>query len=136
VALVPAGTGVLILAADETEVTGNTFRGNKSYAVGIVALTDFPELFTATERGWDVPVLPDRNRVHGNTYENNGYDPDPGVIDAGFIGADLLWSTSGTGNVWDEAGVRAFPSPLPSSAWPGFVQTAYQRVLNFLAKNL
>lgn len=137
VALVPPGTGLLILAADYTEVTGNTFANNKSYAVGVVALTDFPEFFqSAAEGGWDVPVLSDNNWIHNNTYINNGYDPDPGVIDAGFIGADLLWSTSGTGNRWDEAGVKVFPSPLPASSWPGVLQTAYQRVLNFLAKNL
>jgi parallel beta-helix repeat protein len=137
VSLVPAGTGILILAADSTEVTGNSFRGNKSFAVAIVALSDFPEFFgEAAQKGWDVPVLSDDNWIHANVYEDNGFDPDPGVLEAGFVGADLLWSTSGHGNRWDETGTRAFPSPLPSSAWPGFLRTAYERALNFLAKNL
>jgi len=54
-------------------------------------------------------------------------------IDAGFKGRDLLWSTSGDGNRWDDPGATRFPSPLPSSAWPGFVSRAFGRVLNFLA---
>ncbi len=47
VSMVPDGSGILILSADQTEVTGNTISGNKSYAVGLVALTDFPEFFGA-----------------------------------------------------------------------------------------
>jgi len=34
---------------------------------------------------------------------------------------------------WDDPGATRFPSPLPSSAWPGFVSRAFGRVLNFLA---
>jgi hypothetical protein len=113
-------------------VTGNTFKGNKSFAAAIVALTDFAEFF-GNRTEWDVPVMPEDNWIHDNTYINNGYDPDPGVIEAGFKGADLLWSTAGSGNRWDEAAASKFPSPLPSSAWPGFIRRAYWRVLNFLA---
>jgi cytochrome c peroxidase len=131
----PAGTGVLIVAADRTEITGNTFTNNKSYAVGMVALTDFAYLFqNRTE--WDVPVLPEGNWIHGNTYNHNGYDPDPVVIKAGFKGADLLWSAQGDGNRWDDASATQFPSPLPSSAWPAFIRRAYWRILNFLATKL
>jgi parallel beta-helix repeat protein len=130
--LVPDGTGLLILSADTTEVTGNTFAGNKSFAVAIVAMTDFPGFFGEAQ-GWDVPVVPEGNWIHDNVYTNNGYDPDPEVIEAGFVGADLLWSTAGPGNRWDEQGVKAFPPVLPSSAWPVFLQRAYWRVLNFAA---
>ncbi len=140
VSLVPSGTGMLILASDTTEVTGNLFKGNKSTAIGIIALTDLGEnaFFgpDTEKRGWDVPVRPDGNWIHGNTYENNAYDPDQAVLDFGFQGADLLWSTTGADNRWDEPGATAFPSPLPSSAWPGFLRTAYQRVLNFLVNNV
>jgi parallel beta-helix repeat protein len=130
--LVPDGSGLLILSADRTEVTGNTFSGNKSFAVGLVALTDFPGFF-GDNPAWDIPVIPEGNRVHNNIYVNNGYDPDPEVIEAGFVGADLLWSTAGAGNTWDEAEARRFPPLLPSSRWPGFAQRAYWRVLNFVA---
>lgn len=131
VALVPPGTGLLIISADTTEVTGNTFKDNKSLAVGIVAVTDFPNFFDQAQ--WDIPVLPEHNWIHGNTYINNGYDPDPGVIDAGFKGRDLLWSTAGDGNRWDETGATMYPEPLPSSGWPAFARRAFWRVINFLA---
>ena len=131
VALVPPGTGLLIISADTTDVTGNTFKDNKSLAIGIVAVTDFPNFFNQAK--WDIPVLPENNWIHGNTYINNGYEPDPGVIDAGFKGRDLLWSTAGDGNRGDETGVTMYPEPLPSSSWPAFVRRAFWRVINFLA---
>jgi cytochrome c peroxidase len=130
--LVPAGTGVLIISADSTEVTANTLRGNKSFAVGLVALTDFPKFF-ANVKLWDIPTVPENNWIHDNTFDNNGYDPDPEVISSGFKGRDLLWSTAGTGNRWDEPTGTRYPAPLPSSSWPGFIQRAYSRALNYLA---
>lgn len=132
VSLVPEGSGILILSADETEVTGNTISGNKSFAVGLVALTDFPDFF-GEKTAWDIPVVPENNWVHANTYTNNGYDPSPDIIEAGFIGADLLWSTAGPGNRWDDPQASRYPSPLPASSWPDFVQRAFWRSLNFLA---
>ena len=131
VALVPSGTGLLIISADTTDVTGNTFKDNKSVAVGIVAVTDFPNFFN--QANWDIPVLPENNWIHGNTYIHNGYDPDPEVIEAGFKGRDLLWSTAGDGNQWDETGATMYPEPLPSSSWPVFARRAFWRVINFLA---
>ena len=124
-------TGILIMSADTTEITGNTFSGNKSFAIGLVAISDFPEFFGTPANGWDIPTRPDGNWIHGNTYTNNGYDPDPEVVDAGFIGADLLWSTTGTGNRWDEPAATRFPPLLPGPGWPDFLQRAYQRILNF-----
>jgi parallel beta-helix repeat protein len=132
VRVVPPGAGLLIISADSTEVTANAFQGNKSFAVGIVALTDFPQFFPKI-RVWDVPTAPEDNWIHGNTFDHNGYDPDPEVISAGFKGRDLLWSTAGSGNHWDEPTATRYPSPLPSSAWPDFAQRAYWRILSFLA---
>jgi len=132
VALVPAGTGLLIMSADTTDVTGNVFKDNKSYAVALVALTDFPGFF-GDRAEWDVPTRPDGNWIHGNTYAHNGYDPDPGVIDAGFKGRDLLWSTTGHDNRWDDAGTTQFPAPLPASTWPGIVRRIFERGISFLA---
>ncbi len=133
--IVPDGTGVFIMSADTTEVTGNTFTGNKSFAVAIVAISDFPEFFGTPPGGWDIPVRPEGNWIHDNIYTNNGYDADPEVVAAGFIGADLLWSTTGAGNRWDEPAAARFPPLLPGSNWPAFLQRAYQRLLN-IAVNL
>ena len=132
VALVPAGTGLLIMSADTTEVTGNTFEGNKSFAVGVVAMTDFPGFF-GDRKQWDVPTRPDGNWIHDNTYLNNAYDPAPGVIEAGFEAADLEWSTTGFDNRWDDPAATRFPSLLPASAWPTFFRRIFERSINFLA---
>jgi cytochrome c peroxidase len=129
----PPGLGVLILSADMTEVTGNTFEGNRSFAVGLASITDFSELFAAV-KNWDIPVVPENNWIHSNTYQHNGYEPDPALIGAGLTGADLLWTTAGSGNRWDEPGATSFPGLLPQSNWPGFVQRIYWRVLGALAK--
>ncbi len=133
--IAPDGTGLLIMSADTTEVTGNTFTGNRSFAVALVAISDFPEFFGAPAAGWDIPVLPEGNWIHDNIYRNNGYDPDQEVIDAGFQGADLEWSTSGADNRWDEPTAQAFPPLLPGSVWPQFLQRAYWRILNALVTN-
>lgn len=81
--LAPDGSGLLILSADTTEATGNTFSGNKSFAIGLVAVTDFPEFFGEPANGWDIPVIPEGTRFTTSII-NNGYDPDPEVISAGF----------------------------------------------------
>ncbi len=100
--------------------------------MAVVALTDFPDFFGARTE-WDVPTRPDGNWIHGNTFEHNGYDPDPEVLDAGFKGVDLEWSTTGFDNRWDEPTATKFPSPLPSSAWPAPVRRVFERAINFLA---
>jgi hypothetical protein len=56
------------------------------------------------------------------------------VINAGFQGKDLLWSTTGAGNRWDDPSASRFPPLLPSSSWPDFARRAYWRGLSFLVK--
>ena len=110
VRLVPAGTGVLIVSADSTEVTGNTIRGNKSFAVGLVALTDFPKFFAKIKQ-WDIPTVPENNWVHDNTFDHNGYDADPEVISAGFKGRDLLGPPPAPATVGTSQPARATQRP-------------------------
>src|SRR6185503_4469646 len=74
VAGVPAGVGLLILAADETDVHANTFRSNDSTAVLIVScftnnnLVDCRSTVTYDQ-------FPQQTYVHGNTFEGNGTNP-------------------------------------------------------------
>lgn len=129
---VPRGTGILILAADATEVAGNEIRGNRSAGVAVIGLA---QLFPG-ETEFDVGALPEANWIHDNLYENNGTEPDPAVAEAGLPGADLLWDTSGWSNAWHEAGAISFPPLLPDRSWPDFVRQAYWRVLSFAASFL
>lgn len=80
VAAVPAGIGALILAADETEIHGNTFTNNKSMAIivtsyaTIAAITGEPSTDPMTDQ------FAEKAYIYGNTYTNNGTDPTPPLI--------------------------------------------------------
>jgi parallel beta-helix repeat protein len=126
---VPRGIGILILAADGTEVTGNEILGNRSAGVAVVGL----EQFLPDQTEFDVGVWPEENWIHDNLYQSNGTDPDPAVAAAGLPGADLLWDTTGWNNAWHEQDATSFPPLLPDRSWPAFMRRAYWRVLNFVA---
>lgn len=128
VSSVPAGTGILIMAADGTEVTGNEIRDNRSVGIAVISLKElFPDrpLFdvgTETEGSW----------IHDNQVEGNGAEPDPALADAGLPGVDLLWGASGWDNAWSERQGTRFPPVLPGAHWPEFLQVAYWRGLTLL----
>jgi parallel beta-helix repeat protein len=128
VSKVPSGTGIMIMAADDTEVTGNQIRGNQSYGVAVVSLrAAFP-----SSSKFDVGAVPEGNRIHGNTFSDNGRNPVPAIREAGLKGADLLWDGSGWSNTWDEPSAsRAMP--LPSSHWPAPVRRLWWRLINIFA---
>ena len=76
VAGVPPGVGILILAADETEIHANTFRANDSTAVLSVSCFTNNNLVDCRST---VPYdqFPQQTYIHGNTYEANGTKPSP-----------------------------------------------------------
>lgn len=131
VSKVPPGGGILIMAADETEVTGNEIRGNNSYGVLVSSLENvFPKGTT-----FDVGPTPERNRIHANTYSDNGGKPAESIIRAGLKGADLLWDLSGWSNTWQESNASR-STPLLDPSWPMPVRRAYWRALSIAAKYL
>jgi len=83
VAAVPPGTGVLVIAADDTEIHDNMIKDNR--AIGVAAVSyqtlqrddyrEDTEYDPFTERMW----------VHDNIVENNGYDVPPPPSLAGLI---------------------------------------------------
>ena len=119
-ALVPAGTGVLSLAADNVEIFGNTIKDNKTTGIGVFNLTiayDSAEI--------DVGPTPEDNTIWGNTYENNGYDPDKFVADLGIPVGDILWDGSGAGHSFNEDEfVSGFPKVFPGRDW----STQFRRI--------
>lgn len=124
---VPPGTGILIMAADGTEVTGNIISGNNSAGIGVVAS---PIIFDDVS-DFDIPLVPEQTWVHDNTYSNNGNDPAPLLADLGLPGVDVLWDASGWDNRFDDTGIKTFPI-LPSSAWPEVAKKALWQVLQKL----
>lgn len=127
VSFVQPGAGIMVSAADHTEVTGNDVTGNGSFGIVMSALTDSASL--ETEDGGessdrltkiDVEPNPDFNHIHHNRFDNNGNgELAPQYKAFGLTeGGDLLWTGKGQGNVWDEATDRSFPAQLPG---PGAV---------------
>ncbi len=74
VSYVPAGTGMLILAADQTEVRDNTIENNNSAAVLIISLQTFSILIGGTPDPSTDPD-PEGTYIYKNTLTNNGTDP-------------------------------------------------------------
>jgi cytochrome c peroxidase len=122
---VPPGTGVMIMAADETDVTGNEIRGNDCYGVAVFSLADvFPKGTV-----FDVGPTPERNWVHANTFSGNGRHPTGALASAGLPGADLIWDGTGWSNAWDEPGATR-SSLLPGSGWPSFAKRGWWRLFS------
>ena len=109
------GYGVLLLASDDGEVTGNLLKDNPRAGVAALGLARVLPASGAL----DVGVAPERNHVHDNSYIGNG---------AGGSGTDLLWDGSGAGNRWDDPAHSRSPMLLPSSAWPWPLSRAYMRL--------
>ena len=124
VSSVPSGTGIMILAADEVEVTENRIEDNKSVGIAVVGLASLYDEGTL----FDVDPTPEANRIYGNTMARNGLDPDQKVYDAGFDGADLVWDLSGYDNSWDQPGVTRLPYALPGSNWSNFRRRVNYRI--------
>jgi parallel beta-helix repeat protein len=76
----PQGTGVLVLAAKEVEITGNQIENNAGVPIMIVSY-DIIDIIGALNG--DDPAAPDPETsrwpgsvyAHGNTFENNGTNP-------------------------------------------------------------
>jgi cytochrome c peroxidase len=129
VSQVPPGTGIFIMAADRTEVSGNEVRGNDSFAVAVVSLTSaFPK-----GTSFDVGIVPEGNRVSGNRFSDNGRRPAASVKVIAGRGVDLIWDGSGADNTWSQPGATRFPPLLPDDSWPGVLRRAWSRLVSYLA---
>ncbi len=71
VGVVPAGTGMLVMAFSDVEMFDNTIENNQSAAVVIV---DY-DISGLTTDDVDYDGTPRRVYVHDNQYSNNGYAP-------------------------------------------------------------
>lgn len=129
--LIP-GTGLLIMAADRTEVTANELRGNDSFGLAVVGLAvAFPK-----GRTFDVGSIPESNRIHGNTFADNGRNPAGLVREVAAKNCDIFWDGSGWNNSFEQSGVKSFPAILPSDNWPNPLRRAFTRGFNFLRDKL
>ena len=125
--ILPSGSGIAVLSADNVEVFNNTIRDHKTAGLGIfhIGIGFEPERI-------NVPANPENNFIHDNILENNGYAPDALIADLGIPGADILWDGTGANNRFDQPGASSFPPALPRGWWPEFLYNVYWRVLDFV----
>lgn len=103
------GTGIMILAADKTEVYENEIVGNGTFGVMVISLRQiFPE-----PTPLDVEPHPDGNRIYNNILRDNAKDPDERLKRFGVPPVDLLWDMTGKGNQWQQPDGSRFPPNLP-----------------------
>lgn len=108
--VLPPGIGIVILAADHTEITQNRIEENGAY--GIMVLSH-PTSEPAAEL--DVDPNADHSYIHHNTYHGNGNHPSaqykrqyPDVAPG-----DLYWDGIGERNQFQEkSGLKTFPRKL------------------------
>lgn len=113
---IPPGTGMLIMAADHTEVTGNEIYDNRSQ--GVIVMSFLTSQWAPKDK-YELDIEPDsdNNLVHDNTYRNNGYDPAKLYALMKIPGVDILWDGQGKGNGWREAAeIRRYPAELPEAS--------------------
>lgn len=130
VSRVPSGSGILILAADEVEVTANEISDNNSFGIAVLGL----DAVFGSDATYDVDPIPDRCWIHDNGFEGNGRQPAGVVKEQGFAGRDLLWDLSGYTNSWDEPEATRLPAWLPKKGWPRFLRRANWRLWNLLVR--
>ncbi|HST24098.1 MAG TPA: parallel beta-helix domain-containing protein [Blastocatellia bacterium] len=131
VANVMPGTGILVMAADNTEVTANEIRGNDTFGVAVFSL----EVAFPKGTAFDVGPTPENTFIHGNTFADNGRNPSENMTKEGIKGADLVWDLSGWSNKWKESNATS-ATPVLSASWPAFARRAEWRVLQFMQKYL
>jgi parallel beta-helix repeat protein len=104
-ATAPLGTGILVLAAHDVEITKNKIEKNSGVAVLIVSY-DIIDLLAVANGGMASTPDPTTSRwprriyVHGNTFTNNGYDP-TGSLAVFAVDADAGKKTNPYDVAWD-----------------------------------
>jgi parallel beta-helix repeat protein len=92
VASVPPGTGVLVLAADDTEVHDNVIENNVSTGVLAVSWDTLKLLLPGAMDDPNTEMYIERLHIHGNTFTGNGTDPQQVAEQLGLASLpDVVW---------------------------------------------
>ena len=129
---VSPGSGLIVMGADRTEVNANEIRGNDSFGLAVVSL----EIMYPKGKLFDVGVVPENNRFWGNTFAENGRNPQGDSKKMGLHNTDIFWDGSGWNNSFEQPGVKTFPSVLPSQGWPDVMRRAYTRGYRYLVERM
>lgn len=110
-AVVPSGTGILLLGGHTTTVTLNEVENNGFAGIAVASLCLGLALQGIPCSGLDVDPDPNGNRITSNELEGNGAVPQPNPF-FDSLRADLIWDGSGTGNCWSN---NQFTTSVPAS---------------------
>jgi parallel beta-helix repeat protein len=109
-----AGTGILLLAADQNLVAHNVVLGNDTFGIAVADFCVAQGIDSSTCAMLGIEPSSDDAHVVFNTALDNGTNPDPRLISPAFA-VDLAWDTTGTGNCWSFNDFdTSFPEDLPS----------------------
>jgi parallel beta-helix repeat protein len=88
---VPTGTGVLVMASDDTHIYANTIENNQSTGILMVSLTTL-NILLQTQPDPATDPDPERTFIHGNSFASNGATPQ-GVLDLFGVAPleDVVW---------------------------------------------
>jgi parallel beta-helix repeat protein len=111
-ALVPSGSGILVVGVDRVEIKNNKISNNNFTGIATVSTVILgglggipPEAFA------DIEPNPDGTKITNNILDDNGSAP-PAALP--LPGVDLLWDGSGTNNCWkNNTYSTSYPAPLP-----------------------
>jgi parallel beta-helix repeat protein len=111
VANLPNGVGILVMAADRTDIAQNWVAENDSYGIVVVGLASAQ---LPKKQSLDVEPNSDHTTISGNEYQQNGKHPHATFSALpGASGGDLFWDGSGQGNAWHEnSNLKTFPEQL------------------------
>jgi parallel beta-helix repeat protein len=74
-AAVPPGVGILLMAADDTEIRGNEIRDNRTTGVLAISQSTLNLLMEPGKPDMETDPYTSKTHVHDNTFANNGDEP-------------------------------------------------------------
>lgn len=114
----PQGTGVLVLSADDVELSGNAIEGNRAAGVLLLSWSTLVATAGAPEAPAGHDGDPALFHAHDDTFLENGFDPSgqalSGLLERVVLEelADLVWDGAG-----DPASICLRPSPDSASTF-------------------
>ena len=126
------GTGMVLMGADRTEITENEIRGNDSIGMIVVSIA----IVYPKGKLFDVGIVPENNRIHGNTFADNGRNPTGEIKKMGLMNTDIFWDGSGWDNSFEQPDAKTFPRVLPTQSWPSLARRAFTRGYQFVVERM
>jgi parallel beta-helix repeat protein len=110
--IVPQGSGILVVGADNVTVKENKITNNKFVGVAVVSTLVIGGLYGLPPAAFaDIEPNADNAKIIDNTLAKNGSITPPGLP---LPGVDLLWDGTGVNNCWkNNSFTSSYPSPLP-----------------------